>query len=319
MQKVKYAARINSFLKKAPEFDTLKSVLKTIGKIDNVDEVDLNYPDHCTVGAKELKVMLEDNGLKLNGIAFRYYSYDDFKDGAFTNVSSDIRQKAVDETKKAIDVMLELGGSVLTIWPGNDGFRYPFQVDYEKMWEYLVEGIKQVAQYDRNAQISIEYKPDEPMSNCFINDIGTTLLALEHVDEDNTGVTLDYCHVLYAKENPAYAVGLVNKSSKLLGVHLNDGYSFRDDGMPVASVTLQRTLEFMYHVVKSGYPGTYYFDTFPENESPVAETELNVYSMQIMFKLLERLSEAEIESIMSERDGVKAHRYILEKITQVQL
>ncbi len=319
MQKQKYAARINSFLKRKPEFADVQSVLKAIGKIEDVDEVDLNYPSHCVLNPKEMKLMLDDNGLKLNGIALRYYSYPDFGNGAFTSVDPVIRQRAVDVTKEAIDAMLEMGGSVLTIWPSNDGFRYPFQVDYKRMWEYQIAGIKEVAQYNRSAQISLEYKPDEPMSNFFINDLGTTLLALEHIAEENTGVTLDYCHVLYAKENPAYAVGLVNKSSKLLGVHLNDGYSFRDDGMPVASVTLQQTLEFLYHVVRSGYEGTYYFDTFPENEDPVAETEMNVFSMKILFKLLERLSVDTVESIMNERDGVKAHKYILEKITQIEL
>ncbi len=319
MQKKKYAARINSFLKRTPEFDDVQSVLKAIGKIADVDEVDLNYPSHCVLSPREMKMILDDNGLKLNGIALRYYSYPDFTNGAFTSVDKAVRQRAVDVTKEAIDAMLEMGGSVLTIWPSNDGFRYPFQVDYKRMWEYQIAGIKEVAQYNRSAQISLEYKPDEPMSNFFINDLGTTLLALEHIDEDNTGVTLDYCHVLYAKENPAYAVGLVNKSSKLLGVHLNDGYSFRDDGMPVASVTLQQTLEFLYHVIRSGYEGTYYFDTFPENEDPVAETEMNVFSMKILFKLLERLSDDAIETIMGERDGVKAHKYILEKITQIEL
>ena len=320
MPNIKYAARINSFLNKAPEYSSVKAVLEAIGKIEDVQEVDLNFPDHANgLNTKELKTMLNDNGLKLNGIASRYYCYKEFAGGAFTNPSQTIRQKAIDETKRAIDAMLELGGTVLTIWPGQDGFRYPFQVDYEKMWEHQIQGIKQVAQHSRDAQISIEYKPDEPMSNYYINDIGTTLLALKNIDEENTGVTLDYCHVLYARENPAYAVGMVNASSKLLGVHLNDGYSFRDDGMPIASTTLQRTLEFLYHVVKSGYTGTYYFDTFPANEDPIAETEMNVYSMKILFKLLERLSEQELDSIMADQDGVKAHRYILEAITQVRL
>ena len=320
MQKVKYAARINSFLKKRPEYPSLQSVLEAVGRIADVDEVDLNYPDHAQgLSVIDLKKMLDDNGLKLNGIASRYYCYTEFAAGAFTNPSAKIRKMAVDETKKAIDTMLELGGTVLTIWPGQDGFRYPFQVDYKRMWEYQIAGLKAVAQHSREAQISLEYKTDEPMSNYYINDIGTTLLALRDIDEENTGVTLDYCHVLYAKENPAYTVGMVDASSKLLGVHMNDGYSFRDDGMPIASTTLQRSLEFLYHVVKSGYTGTYYFDTFPENEDPVAETEMNVYSMKVLFKLLERISDDEIEAIMSERDGVRAHRYILEAITQVKV
>ena len=67
-------------------------------------------------------------------------------------------------------------------------------------------------------------------------DVATTLLAIREIDRPNLGVTLDFAHVLYADEMPAYAAALVARHSRLLGVHLNDGYGKRDDGLMVASV-----------------------------------------------------------------------------------
>ena len=38
-------------------------------------------------------------------------------------------------------------------------------------------------------------------------DVGTTLLAIREVDRPNLGVTLDFAHVLFADEMPAYVGG----------------------------------------------------------------------------------------------------------------
>ena len=55
----------------------------------------------------------------------------------------------------------------------------------------------------------------------------------------NLGVTLDFAHVLYADEQPAFAAALIARHSRLLGVHLNDGYGKRDDGLMVGAVHLR--------------------------------------------------------------------------------
>ena len=45
---MKYATRLNSFLRVDKD---LKHALEAIGKIDGVDCVDMNYPEHFAVGA----------------------------------------------------------------------------------------------------------------------------------------------------------------------------------------------------------------------------------------------------------------------------
>jgi xylose isomerase len=48
-------------------------------------------------------------------------------------------------SKKALDVAAELGAVDVLMWPGQDGFDYPFQSDYQKYWGLLVEAIGEVA------------------------------------------------------------------------------------------------------------------------------------------------------------------------------
>jgi hypothetical protein len=55
----------------------------------------------------------------------------------------------------------------------------------------------------------------------------------------NLGVTVDFAHSLYCGEQPAYAAHLIHRRSRLLGVHLNDGYAKRDDGLMVGAVHMR--------------------------------------------------------------------------------
>ncbi len=75
---------------------------------------------------------------------------------------------------------------------------------------------------------------------------GDELLAIREIDRPNLGVTLDFAHVLFADEMPAFAAALVARHSRLLGVHLNDGYGKRDDGLMVGAVHPIQTVELLY-------------------------------------------------------------------------
>ena len=58
--------------------------------------------------------------------------------------------------------------------------------------------------------ISIEYKPNEPRAYSLLPDAATTLLAIQEAGSPNLGVTLDFAHVLYADEQPAFAASLIH-------------------------------------------------------------------------------------------------------------
>jgi xylose isomerase len=90
---------------------------------------------------------------------------------------------------------------------------------------------------------------------------------------------------------PAYAAVLVARHSRLLGVHLNDGYGKRDDGLMVGSVHPQQTIELLYELDRASYRGVIYFDTFPDTTGldPVAECATNIATVVAMNRVVERL------------------------------
>jgi xylose isomerase len=254
-------------------------------------------------------------GLSINGFAMRYYTNPAFKLGAFTNPDPAVRREAIDLTKSGIDAAREAGATLMTLWLGQDGFDYAFQADYSTLWQHEIEGLREVASHDPECQISLEYKPNEPRSFSLMPDCATTLLAIRELGLPNMGVTLDFAHVLYADEQPAFAAALVARHSKLLGVHLNDGYAKRDDGLMVGAVHPMQTIELLRQIRRDGYVGAIYFDTFPDltGLDPVRECEVNIATVKRMLKVVDRLEkDNRLAEAIGRQDAVSSQAILQE-------
>jgi xylose isomerase len=299
----KFAARLNSF--RVGERDywpgrngraTTLDLVQRAAKVAGLNCVDLNFPDHvATYDPKALAQDMAEIGVSLNGFAMRYYDDDAYKIGAFTNPDPKTRRAAIDLTKRGLDALAGAGGNLMTLWLGQDGFDYSFQADYPRLWENTIDAIREVADHNPAIDVSIEYKPNEPRSFSLMPDVATTLLAIREIDRRNLGVTLDFAHVLYADEMPAHAACLVARHSRLLGVHLNDGYAKRDDGLMVGAVHPVQTLELLYVLNRLGYDGAIYFDTFPDTTGldPVGECEANIAMVGVLRNAAARLTDDE--------------------------
>lgn len=275
----RYAARLNAFKTGLEGKPTAADMIARAAKVEGLDAADLNYPDHFSDHSPQaLSEVLAGNGMALNGLAMRYYTDPGFRLGAFTNPDPKVRQAAIDITKRGLDALAAMGGKVMTLWMGQDGVDYSFQGDYVSMWDDTISSIQAVADHNRDLDIAIEYKPNEPRAYALMPDIGTTLLAIREADRSNVGVTLDFAHVLYADEIPAHSARLIERHSKLLGVHLNDGYGKRDDGLMVGSVHPVQTVELFVELERMAYDGVIYFDTFPDHGGldPCAEARANI-------------------------------------------
>jgi xylose isomerase len=322
LSNLRFATRLNSFASNPagewPELKGKPSVLQMAAraaKVGGLTDLDLNYPDHVGENPTELKNKLEDLGLAINGFAMRYYTNPAFKLGAFTHPEESVRREAIDLTKAGIDAAREAGSNLMTIWLGQDGFDYAFQADYDRMWQHEIDGIREVCEHDADCMISIEYKPNEPRSYSLMPDCATTLLAIKEAGCANLGVTLDFAHVLYADEQPAFAASMIARHSRLLGVHLNDGYAKRDDGLMVGSVHSIQTIELLRQIRRDGYEGAIYFDTFPDMTGldPVHECEVNIKTVKRMLNVVDRLErDNRLAGAIDRQDAVTAQSIIQE-------
>lgn len=315
-----YAARLNSFRVGAESYwpgrnrITTVNLLERAAAVDGLNAADLNYPDHFEgTGAAELSEAMARLGIRLNGLAMRYYGDPAFRLGAFTNPDRDTRRAAIDLTKRGLDTLAEMGGSLMTLWLGQDGFDYAFQGDYRQLWEDTVSAIQEVAGHDRAIDIALEYKPNEPRAYSLLPDVATTLLAIREAGNANLGVTLDLAHVLYADEMPAHAAWLVGRHSRLLGVQLNDGYGKRDDGLMVASVHPVQTLELLVELERMGYGRAIYFDTFPDSSGldPQEETRTNILMVERLRGIAKRLVDDDaLAAAIARQDATLSQRIV---------
>lgn len=326
MSEQRFATRLNSFASNAHQYwpdlsgkPSAMQMAERASTVDGLTDLDLNFPDHVEADVVDQARRLGDLGLGVNGLAMRYYTNPAFKLGAFTNPDPAVRREAIDLTKKGIDAARATGANLMTIWLGQDGFDYSFQADYDKMWSEEVDAIREVADHDSDCQVSIEYKPNEPRAFSLLSDMATTLLAIKEAGSPNLGVTLDFAHVLYAGEIPAFAASLIARHSKLLGVHLNDGYGKRDDGLMVASVNTKATLELLWQIKQLGYDGAIYFDTFPDASGldPVRECEANIATVQGLSVIADRLlNNAQLNEAIRDQDAVLSQSIVTTALTK---
>ena len=285
--------------------DAIKAYRETKG----MTHLEFNYPEHIAgYDLEEIKKAMGD--LKVNGFAVRWRNF--FLNGDLTNPDEELRQKAITMCKEAADICRELGGSVITLWLENDGFDYPFQMDYEYCFKQVVEAIQEVADYAKDMKISIEYKPYEERNFALIDSTGMTMYLISEVDRENVGCTLDFCHMLMKHDSPSYGLALAASKGKLFGLHMNDGYGFQDSGLIFGSVNFSLCAEFIYYLKRYHYDGVVFFDTFPIRENAILEVQANIDAFEQISSMVDKIGVEEIDKIVAKRDGISAQNLILE-------
>ncbi|MGO2094342.1 MAG: sugar phosphate isomerase/epimerase family protein [Mammaliicoccus sciuri] len=305
---MKIATRINSFL---PEYDNdLERVFEKFNDI-GLTHVDLNYPEHVKGYTNDkIKHLLEKHNLIANGVALRFR--DEFINGELGNTNIQISNNALQLCKQACDFCREIGGDVVTIWLGYDGFDYSFQIDYVKVWEQIKTNIKEIAEYAPDLKISIEYKPFQPRAYAFIDSFGIALSMIKEINKDNVGITLDFCHMLMKHENPAYGASILGHQDKLYGIHLNDGYGLNDDGLMIGTSNLIKTIEFIYYSKLYNYDQAYYFDTFPVIEDPVEECRANINMIKKLDRVIDQLGLDYFGNLIKQNKATKVSDFIVD-------
>ncbi|MFH0795789.1 MAG: sugar phosphate isomerase/epimerase family protein [Candidatus Omnitrophota bacterium] len=287
--------------------------LKAASKVKGLDGIGLDYPLQFD-DPKKMKRKLEEYGLKLCTLEVGIYGKKEWKLGAFTSPDAKARQGAIDTVKKGIDAAEILDVEDILLWFGQDGFDYPFQVNYTSNWNYLIEGIREIAEYGKDIKISIEYKLKEPRLRCHISTVGNVLYVIEKVGLSNVGAVIDLGHSLLAQENPAESVSLLAGNKKLFQVHVNDNYCDWDSDLLVGSINLWTTVEFFYWLRKVNYKGWYIMDFFPYRENGVAALIQCIEKTRKLYEIAGRLGNTDIPKLQKEHDAVEIYKLLWSEI-----
>jgi xylose isomerase len=307
-------SRLNS-MKDRPELwsrSTLSSpqdYVKRQASIAGLTCVDFNYPQHFDSywSAAEAKQALDVAGLVAGAVCLRYPAK--FARGAMNHPDPALRRQAIQLTKEAAQVAMDLGCDEVVVWSAYDGYDYPFQTDYDEKWQELVDAFQECCDEYPNIKFSLEYKPTDENTRFFtVPSTGAALLLVQEVDRSNFGLTLDVGHMLMAGENPGQSVAMVGRAGKLFGIQLNDGYTrlAAEDGLMFGSVHPGMALEIMHQLQRTNFQGHVYFDTFPQRSDPVAEAEYNIRRVKAFWKAAKQMDAATLRNIMQAHDAIGA-------------
>ena len=272
-------------------------------EIEGLDSIGLDYPMQFDDPVR-LQGMLDKYGLQLSVLEMGIYGEKKWKLGSFAANDPRTRREAVEVVKRGMDAAAELGVREVLLWPGQDGFEYPFQANHDLAWGYLVDGIGEAAQHRQDVRIGVEYKPKEPRTRCFIDSAAKTVLLCETIGLPNVGVTVDLGHSLAAHENPGQAVALCARYKRLFMIHVNDNYGDWDSDLLVGQINLWLSLEFFYWLQKSGYDDWYVMDFFPYREDGPAALAQCIRNTHRMADMAERLTEVPLEEMQAADDPV---------------
>ncbi len=292
----------------APPVSTLEQIERA-GEVGDLSYVDVPYPFTEGVTVEQVKQALADHGLQAIGVTPEIYMRH-FSKGAFTNPDAEIRADALAVLNRAADVVRELGARYLKVWPGQDGWDYPFQVDHHQQWELAVSGMRELALANPDLKIVIEYKPREPRNKMFWDSAAKTALGIKAMGVDNVGVLLDFGHALFGGESPAAAAQLLIDHDLLWAMDVNDNLRSWDDDMVVGTVHPVELFEFFYTLRKNGWEGVWQLDQFPFREDTVEAARLSIRFLKAMFRALESLDIEALRDAQAREDALGAQRVV---------
>ena len=179
-----------------------------------------------------------------------------FARGGLVSPDESTRAEALRRTSAAIDFSGELGAHFI-IWPGIEGYNYPFQSPYRESWDWLVDGIGQAAQRcaDRGILLFLEHKNSEPAMKILMRNIGMTLHVIHKLRAQgitNVKVNMDWQHLLMNRESLAEYAALLGAEGLLGHQHANSGWGDFDDDNMVGATAFMETLELALELTAGG-------------------------------------------------------------------
>ena len=288
-----------------PERD-LRGKFEEASKVKGAEGLEVIYPaEFKDEQLDEFKSLLKEHGLGVAGLLVDLFTGPKWINGSLTSKDEKLRKEAIALGQRAMDVAKEIGCKTVSLWLGQDGYDYVFQADYRKAWDWLVEGVREIASHRSDIRLALEYKIKEPRARIFVGTVGKALLIAEEVDLKNVGLTIDFGHALYCFENPAESIVLAHRLGRLFHLHFNDNYRDWDHDLITGSVNFWDLLEVFYWLKKIDYKGWISMDIYPYREDVVKACEQSIRNLKLAEELVEKIGIKNLDECIRVGDATK--------------
>lgn len=299
------------------EMYSMQQIFERITEVPDITGVELVGNWHVNDdNFAEVTGMLKDCGLAVSMVVPDLWTQSKWGSGTFTAKDETIRREAIAEVIKCMDWAASVNCDKVDVWLGQDGFDYPFQMDYQEAWQQIVEGVRECCDHRKDVDIVIEYKLKEPRNHQFITSAGKTRLLINEVNRDNLGILCDLGHAQAACENAAD--GIATCGEYLWAIHINDNYCLWDDDMIFGSIHTIESIEAMYWLDRIGYDYYYTLDMFPYREDGIKAAQESINWVKGFYELIERIGKPRIEQVIKSGDATEMSKMMREAIVGIK-
>ena len=296
---------------------TVERVARAVeGLGDLIDGYEFHYPQELSADNLDA-VRGALDGHDIYCIATGLHLDPRFGKGGLASPDEATRREAVTRTLDAIDFAGELGAHFI-IWPGIEGYNYPFQTPYRESWAWFLDGVGAAAERarDRGVTIFLEHKNSEPAMKILMRNIGMTLHVIHKLRADgldNVKVNMDWQHLLMNGESLAEYAAMLAAEGVLGHQHANDGWGSFDDDNMVGTIRFMETLELAVELRRAGYGDAgerLGFDLYPYTEDAVGAVRRSVLQWRFIDAAAARIDDAALREAQARKDAVAAYELV---------
>ncbi len=288
------------------------------GLSDLYDGLEFHYPGEIDEDNAQA-IMEAIKPMDIYAIATGTHTFPRHARGALTSPDARIRADARAANRSAVDLCAELDAHLI-IWPGIEGYNYPFQSDYTDQWTVFLDGLGDAVAYaaEKDVTVFLEHKNSEPQMKIYMRDIGMTMfvinaLARRGIDTSRTKVNMDWQHLIMNGENLAEYAELLAMQGLLGHQHANSGWGQFDDDNIVGATRFMETLEMALALRKVGYGSNgerLGMDLYPYTEDPIVAARQSLLQWRFVDEIAGKVDETAMRDAHREKDALAAYRAV---------
>ena len=294
----------------------VRRVVDGLGEL--ADGYEFHYPGE--VNEKNLAKILKALGkADLYAVALGLFSNPRYALGSFINPDGHLRREAVKIAKDGVTLAADIKAKFI-IWPGGEGYNYPFQVVYGEVWDHFIDAIAEIVEHAHGLGVTVllEHKNSEPAMRILMRDLGMTMYVINKVKErgvsvDEVKINMDWQHLIMNGEPLAEYAALLAKEGLLGHQHGNVGWGTFDDDNMVGSSFFMQTLGLAIELHRAGYGRNgerVGFDLFPYTENQVKAVKRSILQWEFIDALAGRIDSSALLRAQKKHDAVACYEMV---------
>ena len=281
-----------------------------------IDDYEFHYPQELSQqNLDAVREALGDHGVYC--IASGLHLDPRFGRGGLVSADADLRADARRITCEAAEFAGSIGAHFI-VWPGIEGYNYPFQTPYAESWQWFLDGIAEAAEVcaGHGVKLFLEHKNSEPAMKILMRNVGMTLHVIHTLRArgiTNVQVNMDWQHLLMNGESLGEYAALLAAEGLLGHQHANSGWGTFDDDNMVGATAFMETLELAVELRRARYGEQgerLGFDLYPYTEDAVAAVARSVEQWRFIWDVSGRIDEAALREAQSRKDAIRAYELV---------